>query len=239
MNIILFEQDEELSFLSWSDERARHVRDVLRMDEGDAFFVGRVNGPRGKAHIVRAEAEGMALEVEWEERIQPLRPAALLVGLPRPQTARRILFEAASLGASSIQFFNTDRGEPSYADSTLWSSGEWRRHVRNGVEQAFHTLLPEVHWGVPLEEALQRVRTDRPDWPPVALDVYEGTELLPRALPAKAQGVVLLVGAERGWSPAERDWLRANGVALAHLGDRVLRTETACAVGLGLCLGRV
>jgi RsmE family RNA methyltransferase len=46
--------------------------------------------------------------------------------------------------------------------------------------------------------------------------------------------VVLAFGAERGWSAAERALLRESGFTFAHLGERVLRTETACLVAITL-----
>jgi RsmE family RNA methyltransferase len=44
----------------------------------------------------------------------------------------------------------------------------------------------------------------------------------------------LAVGAERGWSGDEREQLRANGFTLKHLGQRVLRVETAVVAALGI-----
>jgi RsmE family RNA methyltransferase len=66
----------------------------------------------------------------------------------------------------------------------------------------------------------------------VALDNYEGTARLSsvRLTPP----VTIAVGPERGWSPVERDLLRDRGFVLADLGERVLRTETACVAALTL-----
>ncbi|HEY1848006.1 MAG TPA: RsmE family RNA methyltransferase, partial [Opitutaceae bacterium] len=46
--------------------------------------------------------------------------------------------------------------------------------------------------------------------------------------------LALAFGPERGWSGAERDLLRARGFTLAHLGTRVLRTETAVVAALAI-----
>jgi RsmE family RNA methyltransferase len=45
---------------------------------------------------------------------------------------------------------------------------------------------------------------------------------------------VLAIGPERGWGPRDRDGLRAAGFALAHLGPRVLRSETAVVAALAI-----
>ena len=62
-----------------------------------------------------------------------------MIALPRPQTARKILNEATSLGVASIRFFRSEKGEPGYRASTLWTTGEWRRHLVDGASQAFDT----------------------------------------------------------------------------------------------------
>jgi RsmE family RNA methyltransferase len=46
--------------------------------------------------------------------------------------------------------------------------------------------------------------------------------------------LALAFGPERGWSAGERQLLRAQGFELAHLGTRVLRTETAVVAALAL-----
>ena len=110
-----------------TDPRVRHLRVVLRIDVGDRFDVGVVNGPRGKASILSDDSDmGMHLRFTWETDIPQSLPIELLVGLPRPQAARRILRECTSLGVSRISFFQADKGEPSYRQSSLWSTGEWK-----------------------------------------------------------------------------------------------------------------
>ena len=51
---------------------------------------------------------------------------------------------------------------------------------------------------------------------------------------APARPVVLALGPERGWGPADRAALRAHGFTLVHLGPRVLRSETAVVSALTL-----
>jgi RsmE family RNA methyltransferase len=51
--------------------------------------------------------------------------------------------------------------------------------------------------------------------------------------------LVLAFGPERGWSAAERDLLRAQHFAFAHLGTRVLRSETAVIAALAVVRSRL
>ena len=240
MNLVLFEPAEISKPLPRSDPRASHVLDVLRRNPGDDFDAGLINGPRGKATLTAIKPESLTFAFAWGEAPPPLSPLTLLIGLPRPQTARKILQEATALGAGTLHFVATERAEPSYADSNLWSSGEWRRHLVTGAAQAFCTRLPEVTFARKLTEAMATLPSNAVR---VALDNYESPSALAvtlqlftagnRATPS-APEVVLALGAERGWSGAERDVLRAHGFALAHLGSRVLRTETACIAAIAI-----
>ncbi len=158
------------------------------------------------------------------------------MGLPRPQTARDILRDATSLGVAALHFVRTDKAETAYASSSLWRSGAWRRCVINGAAQAFCTQLPEVTHGHNLDEILALLPAGAAR---LALDNYEASAHLSTFDLGGARRVVLALGAERGWSAAERDWLRAHGFALVHLGPRVLRTETACIAAVTLLQARL
>jgi RsmE family RNA methyltransferase len=229
VNLILFEETEIERPLSRDDPRAVHLLQVLRRQVGDAFDAGLINGSKGKGRVVRISENEVTLEFSWTSRASPPDRIVVLIGLPRPQTARKILQEATSLGVKALHFFRSDKGEANYAQSTLWSSGEWKRHLIAGAEQAFDTVLPEITYGLSLAEALGRIQTVDTR---VALDNYEASSRLSQC-PLTGE-LVLAFGPERGWSAGERDVLRKNSFILAHLGTRVLRSETAVTAALAI-----
>lgn len=181
--------------------------------------------------MVAVEPEHLSLAFVWGEPPPPPCPLVLLVGLPRPQTARDILREATALGVSAIHFIATGKGEAGYATSTLWRSGAWEKCLISGAAQANCTRLPEVTHGRSLREAIESL----PSGPPrLALDNYEANAALTTCNLLGYKAAVLALGAERGWAEAERDVLRQSGFTLVHLGERVLRAETACIVAVTL-----
>ncbi len=228
MNLILFEPGELEAPLPRSDPRAVHLLRVLRRREGDLFDAGIVDGPRGKATLAAIHED--ALILGFEPGAPPMQADLihLLIAVPRPQTARKILNEASTLGVASMHFFTSQKGEPSYASSTLWKSGEWRRHLKEGAAQAFDTRLPGVLHHGSLDDALSALPQDGAR---IALDNYEATH---RLVPDARRPISLAFGPERGWSDAERTLLRRHGFGIAHLGERVLRTETAVAASLSI-----
>lgn len=226
MNLILFDTPFETTRLDADDPRAQHISRVLRARVGTKVFVGFVNGPRARAEVTLVEADGaVGLQVIGTEPAPAPLPIRLLLGLPRPHTAKRVLFEAASMGVYELHFFEAERGEPSYAQSSLWTTDEWKDRLRLGAEQSFGTHLPEVGMHTDLQSAISFLQGEGAH---IALDNYEAAGALPQLLPADARSAVIALGPERGWSPGERDTFRKNGWKLAHLGAHVLRLETAC-----------
>jgi RsmE family RNA methyltransferase len=232
MNLILFEPGEPERPLARSDPRAAHLLEVLRRVPGDTFDAGIVNGPRGKGTLLNLGAEHLELRFVWEALPPALPAVTVLLGLPRPQTARKILGEATAVGVEALHFVRTERAEAQYSASTLWSSGEWRRHVVAGAAQAFDTRLPEVSWNRSLAEAL--ALEAEPSTLRLALDNYEAEAPLAAVEVGAGQRVCLAFGPERGWGPADRTRLRAAGFSLRHLGPRVLRAETALTAALAV-----
>ena len=235
MNIILFEPDELSHPLALTDPRARHILEVLRRRPGDTFDAGVINGPRGKATFVEAREDALVLSFEWaDEPRAAVEDIVLILGMPRPQTARKVLEEATALGVIAMHFVKTERGEPGYATSKLWTTDEWYRHVIAGAQQAFITRLPVVTFTHDLHSLMD---VEVKYGTRLALDNYESPRRLGEV--DMATPVLVAVGPERGWSPQERELLRASGFQFVHMGERVLRVETAVVAALSLVRARL
>jgi len=235
VNIILFEDREVGLPLRRDDHRVIHMLDVLRRKLGESTDVGIVDGPRGKAVLKSVGDEYVELEFEWDNVPEILMPIDLVVGLSRPQTSRRVLQEATSLGVRQILFVHTERGEPSYATSKLWTTDEWKRLVRGGVQQAFTTRFPRIQIGVELADSIAATNSVNTR---ICLDNYESSLGLLDAV-SSAESIVLAIGSERGWTDNERNLFRKNGFTLAHLGERPLRTETAAIAAISIVAARM
>ena len=164
----------------------------------------------------------------------PCLPIDLIIGMARPHTAKRILFEAACLGVRRMHFFQSDHTEPSYMRSRLWREGDYKRRLLLGAEQSFTTHLPEVLLHKNLQEALLQISSETDSRINIALDNYEAKYCLGLSLKKRVSDqeissphIFLALGSERGWSSSERALLVNNDWAFAHLGDRVLRLEMA------------
>ena len=233
MNLILL--PERVDEIEWdrSDSRFQHLTEVLRVEQGSVIDFAVENGPRGKGTIKDLSSQKIKISLQWSpQHAADFLPIRLLMGLSRPQTCRKVLGQATAMGVEELHFFGAEKGEPSYVSSTLWTSGEWREKIRNGVEQAFASHLPrcEIHENLTL--ALNELKNQCDVR--VALDNYESTTNLTSSFSNDNKKICLAVGPERGWSAKERDQLRDNQFELCDLGSRVLRVETAVVAAIGI-----
>ena len=136
------------------------------------------------------------------------------------------------MGVAEIHFFGAQKGEPSYASSTLWTTDEWQQKIRAGVAQAFSSYIPLCKHHQDLESLLAEIKEKKGIR--IGLDNYEALGKLEPCAVEESESIFLAVGAERGWSGDERNQLRENGFTLKHLGQRVLRVETAVVAALGI-----
>ena len=233
MNLILLDSMCHKQKLPAEDRRSVHIRGIVGRKDDERLFVGFQNGPIGRANV-EIEATGeVNLTVEWwrnEESEKSRRKLWLLIPYCRPQTCKKILREAASLGIGRLVFFKSDRGEAGYAESSLWKTDEWQQLILAGVEQAFVTEVPAVTVSQGnLEAAILQVADDAAEpLHRIALDNYEASNVLgSEEMDPNDSGCVLAIGSERGWSAEERICLIRHGFTLHHMGHRVMRTETA------------
>ena len=234
MNLILFSSTAPRQTLARTDPRARHLLEVLACGPGDDFRAGVIDGPTGTGSLVAINAERLELAFHWYGTAPPLDAITLIVGLPRPPSARKILYQAAALGCREMRFVLTAGSDPNYARSRLWTTGEWRRHLVDGLQQSVTTALPAVTCGAPLRSALQQLP---PDAVAVVLDnAAEAGRLGSRALHLP---LVLALGPERGWTDADRCLLWRHHFVPCTLGERVLRVETACVAALAIAKSKL
>ena len=231
MNLILFEPGEIL--IPRDDLRIQHILTILKMKPGEEFDAGIIDGPRGKAWIDSEEdSQEVSIGFRSTEEPHPLAPLALAVGACRPQTVRKILLQATTLGVGAIHFFASSKSEQGYLKSKMYRAEQIRPYLIEGAQQAFCTLLPKVVIHDNFQDCLEANGKN----PGISLDNYEAVSSLGNFDFTSIRTLTLWIGSERGWSAAERNSFRDNEITLCSLGTRVLRTETAAVAGTALCL---
>ena len=229
MNLMLLEPDEldSSGVVVLRDRRAEHIRKVLRASPEDRLRVGVVNGPRGTATVRRIDAAGIELVCALDPADHGDAPRLdLIIALPRPQTLKKLLLEATSLGVRRFLFVGGARTDPSYFQTKVLREDLGRAHRLRGLEQCGATRLPELT----LHRKLHRLLDDELDGL-----LQPGTRRLllhPGGPPLACAGVTaepvaLAIGPEGGWLDKEVGRFTDAGFETRGLGGRILRVETA------------
>ena len=237
MNLILLEPDEIQAdgTAVLSGKRARHVREVLHAAEGEAIRVGVVDGAMGTATILE-DAKQLRLQCALAGGLPPVPRVDVLLAMPRPKVMNRLWPVLAALGVGRILVSNAWKTERNYFDTHVLEPEHVREGLIEGLQQARDTRLPQVS----VHKQFKKLVEDKLDaFGPYAarLVAHPGAGAFPSeklaALPREAR-VLLAVGPDGGWTPFELDLLAAHGFETVSWGARALRTDTACAVLLGL-----
>lgn len=237
MNLILLMPDEiqaeGLAVLA--GKRARHVREVLKTMPGGEIRVGVVEGPTGTA-VVEENGNEIRLRCSLAREVPPSPRVDLLLAMPRPKVMNRLWPVLASLGVGRILVCKAWKTERNYLDTHVLEPSHIRAGLIEGLQQARDTRLPRVSVHRQFRKLVEDELDGLGPWS-ARLTAHPGAERFPfptlASLPAGGR-VLLAVGPEGGWTPFELDLLAAHGFRPVSWGERVLRTDTACAVLLGL-----
>ena len=231
MNLLLIKPEEIQTDNSviLKDRRHVHIRDILKSQAGDSLRIGVLNGPIGSGIIINIDRRQTLLNISLNSKL-PSRPKTdLILALPRPIMLKRILAQAAALGVGHIYLINANRVEKSFFTSALIADNNFEEPLCYGLEQAMDTLLPEVsvhHRFRPfVEDLLPKIINDYQNR--LLAHPASNENLAEVATPPLTERILLAVGPEGGWVDFEIRKFQAQGFTLFHLGQRILRVETA------------
>lgn len=212
-------------------EAAHHAARVLRLREGNR--VDMFDGLGNECHGVIVELSGKRVVVGEIaagniNRESPLR-VMLAQALSSSEKMDWVIQKATELGVAEIQPLDTERSVARLsAERAAKRLDHWRQVAISACEQCGRNRLPEIYAPLDIMAWLQQMKA-LSDTKLILLP--QGAASLHAQ--AKPQGkVVLLIGAEGGFTEAESGSALRCGFTPIRLGARVLRTETAAVAGL-------
>lgn len=230
--ILLFPEDfiDGQQRVRLTGRRQEHVLSIHQAKKGQELCVGLLNGRIGKGKIIHLDKDTLEMDVHLNEKPPAPLGVKLILALPRPPVLKRVLLAATSLGVKEIYLINSYRVEKTFWKSHSLREAELREPLFLGLEQAKDTVLPVVHlcsrFKPFVEDELSSIIRGTPAF--VAHPGGLGKFSVPRQQPA-----TIAVGPEGGFIPFEIDLFLAAGFKPIHLGERILRVETAVQVLLG------
>ena len=229
--------------LALEAEELHYLRRVLRLREGDHFALADGVGHLWTAALVGGSGAVLDQPVEapLQAEARPLLPLQLAVALPK-RDGELILRMACELGIDRLTPLKADRSVPA-----AFNSGRCSLILQEAVEQCERLWSPELGALQPAEACLGQpplglglLATTRHEGLPLLATVLEQTSLPPMldwpplCASALAQGVVMAIGPEGGWSPAEEELAISKGWIPVSLGATILRSSTAAVAAAAL-----
>ncbi len=226
MNLILLKEDDFVSpnHAQLSDRRFAHIRDIHQAESNSTLKVGLINGLIGTATVTHIHSTGITLQIQLNQTPPLPLPVTLLLALPRPKMLKRILQTASTMGVKDIYLINSYRVDKSYWSTPLLTEEAIYEQLILGLEQAGDTHLPKVHlrkrFKPFVEDELPSLSQDSRK---LVAHPYNAAQ----CPPAELTKTILAVGPEGGFIPYEIEKLAAAGFTAFHVGQRILRVETA------------
>jgi len=233
MNLIILTDSDKLDQTRYllGDHRAEHIKTVLKLEVGDSFEIGLLNGPRGAA-VIEKISQDITVKIEQLAEIPPPEPTVDLVcALPRPQTLKKVLFTSAMMGVRTLHLIRANRVEKSYFQSPLLESENYTPHLIEGLSQGKLTRLPGVvvhdRFKVFFEDTLPGLEKNLNIVPVKLAADPEAKADLGETLDKNAGWLIFAVGPEGGWVPFEIETMEKAGFRGFTLGRWLLRVEHA------------
>lgn len=203
-------------------DETRHLRDVLRLREGDVVAVFDGNGREFSARIERITKNAAEMSVLSE--IAPAAPESpleltLAVALLKSDKFDLVTQKAVELGVSRIIPLVTKRGDVKPKD-TEKRVDRWRRIALEATKQCGRARLTEILEPIGFSQFCSASAGG-----PVLLFSERGGSPLEEFTPREA--VTAVTGPEGGWDDEELEIARSSGFRIVTLGGRILRAETA------------
>lgn len=205
---------------------ANHLTRVLRLRQGDSCILFNGDGCDYGAALVATGKRESVVEITSAAEVHNESPlhVTLVQGIARGEKMDLILQKATELGVAAFVPVMAERTEVKLdAERAAKRLAHWSSVLSSACEQSGRARLPRLAPAMPLADALSALERAG-----LLLTLDPQGESSIGSLDAPAGGrVAIAIGPEGGWSPRDREQLRAAGLRGLRLGPRVLRTETA------------
>ncbi len=222
----------EKSLLSLDKDVSHYLTSVLRLNDGDKIIFFNGEGGEYLATLIADKKRSQANVLSFND-ISRESPLALHLGqgLARGDRMDFVIQKATELGVHSITpLLCTQSGVKLPSDRADKRLQHWVNIAQSACEQSGRTQLPLIHPPMTVKA-----------WAQLAFD---GVSLYGDPQQGKPLNTVsrsgqyrLAIGPESGWDQAETMSLQTAHFIPFTLGPRILRTETAGLVALGLLQG--
>ena len=219
--------------LTLTGPEAHHCRNVLRLEAGDKVVLFDGRGREVTAEISAADSSEIRLRKLHEAKSPPLRCQITLgQAIPKGKNMDLIVQKAVEIGAAEIAPILSDRTVVRLDEESAASKqSKWQTIAIEAAKQCGQNWLPQVHPPQTMAQFFEnRWHFDLQLIGSLQSDAVHLKKILAEYCAEhgdRPAGVLMLVGPEGDFTPAELSLARSHGCRPITLGPIVLRVETA------------
>ncbi len=215
-----------------------HIKNVLRMKEGDEFLVSLEH----TSHLCTIESltDTEIIAVITKENFQDTTlpvSITLFQGLPKSDKLELIIQKAVELGVDEITPVQMERCIVKLDDKKQDGKvSRWQAIAESAAKQSKRTCIPTVNAPLSFNKMLEKAKTY--DLFIVPYESENGMQSTKDTLSLIKSGhkIGVLIGPEGGFSQKEITLAKEQGAKIVSLGKRILRTETAAITAVGMIM---
>ncbi len=210
------------SIITLESETAKHIWQVLRMDEGDRLLLTDGKGSVANAEIQYVERHKCNVTIlDSKHHARLGKQLHLCIAFTKNNARNEWLLEKATeLGVGSITPIVTSRFQKTHI-----RHDRWEKILQSSILQSQQNYLPELSPMMPLAEAIKKY-ADVPQKLIAHCEDDKAKQPLHKMLKA-SEYAVIFIGPEGDFSPDEINLCIGAGYKPVSLGMQRLRTETA------------
>jgi 16S rRNA (uracil1498-N3)-methyltransferase len=221
--------------LTLTGSEAHHARDVLRMKVGEKLVIFNGRGHEITAEIVDIGGDEIGLRKLHEAETPPLQCRIVLgQAIPKGKNMDLIVQKAVEIGAAEIAPVISDRTIVQVdSESAVQKQAKWQQIAVEAAKQCGQNWLPHIHAPRKLSELFSVAADESFDLQLIG-SLQPGAQHLKKVLAEyssehqhRPRSVLMLVGPEGDFTPAELALAHRHGCRPITLGPIILRVETA------------
>jgi 16S rRNA (uracil1498-N3)-methyltransferase len=214
---------------------AHHARNVLRMKAGERLVVFNGHGRELTAEIIDSHGDEIQLRKLYEAETPPLQCRIVLgQAVPKGKNMELIVQKAVEMGVAEIAPIISERTVVRLdSESAAQKQCKWEQIAVEAAKQCGQNWLPRVHAPTKLAEFFSTASDQSFDLRLIG-SLQPDAQHLKKILAAyssergdRLRSVLMLVGPEGDFTPAELALARRHGCQPITLGPIILRVETA------------
>ena len=232
-------KEDEIEILG---EDVRHISKVLRLHIGEEILICDGQGYDYQCIINTIEKDYILVQIKRKilSETEPICKVTLFQGLPKADKFELIIQKCTELGILDIYPTLTERVVVKIKDAKKEKDkiNRWQKIAKEASKQSNRSIVPTIHDFISFTDILSKLK----DFDIILIPYEKQRDTYIQDVLADfshAKHIGIIIGPEGGFEEKEVQMAMDQGIKPITLGPRILRTETAGLITLGIIMNRM